>query len=98
MNPKPQKKPHRAWLILVACILFQGATTGIMFNCLGLFYASICKDLGFSMGSMSLYNTIRQLATAATLPYMILLLKKRKMHRTLLYALLWYDGYFSSSL
>lgn len=84
MNPKPQKKPHRAWLILAACILFQGATTGIMFNCLGLFYASICKDLGFSMGSMSLYNTIRQLATAATLPYMILLLKKRKMHRTLL--------------
>ncbi len=84
MNPKPQKKPHRAWLILAACILFQGATTGIMFNCLGLFYASICEDLGFSMGSMSLYNTIRQLATAATLPYMILLLKKRKMHRTLL--------------
>lgn len=78
------KKLHRAWLVLVASILFQGATTGIMFNCLGLFYSSICQDLGFSMGGISLYATIRQLATAAAMPFMIRLLKKKNMHWYLL--------------
>lgn len=74
----PQKKGriHRAWIMLAACILFQGGTTGILYNCLGVFYTAICTDLGFRNGDISMYSTLRSLTTALAMPFTMKLLKR----------------------
>lgn len=74
--PKKKGRIHRAWIILGACILFQGGTTGILLNCLGIFFTAICTDLGFRNGDMSLYSTIRSLVMALAMPFTIRLLRR----------------------
>lgn len=78
---------HPAWLILLACILFQAGTIGIMNNCMGLFYPSICGELHFKMGDISVFSTIMQLVMALSIPHTVLLLKKKGMKYYLLGAL-----------
>ena len=53
-KPAAFRRIHPAWLILIGCILYQGGTTGILNNCLGVFYTSICADLGFRNGDLSM--------------------------------------------
>lgn len=73
---QPFHRPHKAWFILIGCILFQGGTTGILNNCLGVFYTAICTDLGFRTGDMSMYATIRTIVMALTMPFTMKLLKR----------------------
>lgn len=72
---------HRAWSILAAGILFQGLVTGIMQNCMGVLYAAICQDLGFSMGSMSLFSSIRGISMAIAMPVTISYLTKKNFRK-----------------
>lgn len=81
-------KIHPAWGILAACILIQAGTIGIMNNCMGLFYPSICEELGIRMGDISIFSTIMQLVMAVSIPYTVLLLKKKNMKYYLAAALL----------
>ena len=67
----PARRLHKAWIILIGCILFQGGTTGILNNCLGVFYTAICTDLGFRTGDLSMYATIRSIVMALTMPLKI---------------------------
>ncbi len=77
-TPASAKKPriHPAWLILVGCILYQGGTTGVLNNCLGVFYTAICTDLGFRNGDLSMYTTIRSIVISLAMPFTLKLLKK----------------------
>lgn len=79
---------HPAWGILAACIMIQAGTIGILNNCMGLFYPSICKELGIGMGEISVFSTITQLVMALSIPYTVLLLKRKNMKYYLLAALL----------
>lgn len=83
-----KSKIHPAWGILAACIMIQAGTIGILNNCMGLFYPSICEELGIGMGQISIFSTITQLVMAISIPYTVLLLKKRHMKYYLLTALL----------
>lgn len=73
-----RNKIHPAWMILVACIFLQGGTIGILNNCMGLFYPSICEELGFNMGDISIFSTLQQLAMALLIPYTVRLLGTKK--------------------
>ncbi len=79
--PTSPSKPriHRAWWMLIACIFYQGGSTGILYNCLGIFYTAICSDLGFRNGDLSLHSTIRTLATALAMPFTIKLLGRYRL-------------------
>ncbi|MBD5462956.1 MAG: MFS transporter [Lachnospiraceae bacterium] len=83
-----KNKIHPAWWILTACIMIQAGTIGILNNCMGLFYPSICEELQIGMGEISLFSTITQLVMALSIPYTVLLLKKKNMKYYLLAALL----------
>ena len=72
----PARRLHKAWIILIGCILFQGGTTGILNNCLGVFYTAICTDLGFRTGDLSMYATIRSIVMALTMPFTMQLLRR----------------------
>ena len=72
----PARRLHKAWIILIGCILFQGGTTGILNNCLGVFYTAICTDLGFRTGDLSMYSTIRSIVMALTMPFTMQLLRR----------------------
>ena len=75
-KPAAFRRIHPAWLILIGCILYQGGTTGILNNCLGVFYTSICADLGFRNGDLSMYATIRSIVMSLVMPFTMMLLKK----------------------
>lgn len=67
---------HYAWTIMAGCILFQAACVGVMINNTGIIISAVIQDCGFSGGSLSLYYTIRMLASAFTVGYTSKLLFK----------------------
>ena len=60
---------HYAWLILGACCIMQGASLGLINNCVGVFFTPVCEDLGFEMGRFTLYRTFYALSSAFALPF-----------------------------
>ena len=75
-----KRRFHPARMILLSCLLMNGATLGIMNNCNGLFNACLRNDLGFRVGDISLLTSITQVVTALTIPFTVVFLKKDKMH------------------
>lgn len=59
-------KFHYAWLILAAMVALQAGIIGIMVNCTGIIFSAVISDLGFRSGDLSIFYTIRALASAAT--------------------------------
>lgn len=57
---------HFAWLVLLAAMLSQAGTMGILFNCNGLLFSAVISDLGFRSSELSLFYTIRSLSVACT--------------------------------
>lgn len=68
MTFKKQNHIHYAWLVLMGCCMLQGGSLGLINNCAGLFYAPVCKDLGFEMGAFTLYRMLASISSALTLP------------------------------
>ncbi|HIV87816.1 MAG TPA: MFS transporter [Candidatus Pygmaiobacter gallistercoris] len=70
------KKLHRAWWILIGCILLQAGGTGTLSNCNSIFFSSITAELGVGNGAMSLFVTIRTILTALAVGGVTMLYKK----------------------
>lgn len=64
-----EKKLHYAWIILAGCCIMQGATLGLINNCVGVFYSPVCKDLGFEMGKFTFYRMLYSISSALALPF-----------------------------
>lgn len=75
MQPKKQKM-HYAWLILIACCMMQGAGLGLVSNCAGVYYSSVCADLGFEMGKFTFYRMLFNLSQAFMMPFVAKSFKK----------------------
>lgn len=56
-------------MILIGACLFQCAVIGVLINCSGVLFAQIRQEMGFSMSKVSVYNTIKSVATAASAAY-----------------------------
>ena len=64
-----KKKLHYAWIILAGCCIMQGATLGLINNCVGVFYSPVCQELGFEMGRFTFYRMLYSISSALTLPF-----------------------------
>lgn len=64
-----KKKLHYAWIVLAGCCIMQGATLGLINNCVGVFYSPVCKDLGFEMGKLTMYRMLYSISSALALPF-----------------------------
>ena len=71
-----EKKLHRAWWMLIGCILLQAGGTGTLSNCNSIFFSSISAELGIGNGAMSLFVTIRTIFTALAVGGITMLYKK----------------------
>lgn len=56
--------------------MLQGAGFGIVSNCTGLFYEPVSSDLGFSIGSISLYSSISMIVSAVVMLFVTRLLER----------------------
>ena len=63
MNPAG-RKPHRAFVVLIALMMIQAGVMGVLYNCCGIVFTAIIDDLGFGAGDLSVYYMIRSFATA----------------------------------
>ena len=54
----------KQWRVLIGACLFQCAMVGVLINCSGVLFAQIRGEFGFTMSRVSLYNTIKGVATA----------------------------------
>jgi len=64
-----KKKLHYAWIILAGCCVMQGATLGLINNCVGVFYSPVCGELGFEMGKFTFYRMLYSISSALALPF-----------------------------
>lgn len=71
-----KQKIHYAWLILIACCMMQGAGLGLVSNCAGVYYSSVCGDLGFEMGKFTFYRMLFNLSQAFMMPFVAKFFKK----------------------
>lgn len=69
---------HYCWLILLSCCLLQGAGLGIVNNCSGLFYEPVARNMGFSIGSISLYSSISIIVSCVVMLFITQLLERFK--------------------
>lgn len=51
-------------MVLIGACLFQCAMLGVLINCTGVLFAQIRQELGFTMSKISVYNTMKSVATA----------------------------------
>ncbi|SHN88271.1 MFS transporter [Desulfitobacterium chlororespirans] len=63
-----QSKMHYAWWIMISSAVIALTVLGFMSNGVGIFFAPVCEDLGFSRSALSLYATILQLTMVVSLP------------------------------
>ena len=85
-------KHHYAWLVLVVCCAIQAGALGAISNCKGVFYDNICSDLGLSLGAFTMQGVFAGIASAASVPAAMKLLRKFPMHRVLFIACVGYTG------
>jgi len=65
---KTRPRFHYAWLILIGCCFLQAGGLGGVLDAAGVFFAPVCKDLGFGQGDLALYLTFYFLATIVAMP------------------------------
>ncbi len=63
------KKIHFAWFVAFGLLMIQSAVFGILVNCAGIAFSAIISDLGFKAGDLSIYYTVRSIATALTISF-----------------------------
>lgn len=61
-------KTHYAWWIMISCCAISFSCLGV-FNAMGVFFAPVIKELGFSLAGLSLYSTIFQIVMVIALPF-----------------------------
>ena len=63
-------------LIFLACCLVYGGTVGVLLNSRGIFHQPVCRTLGCSLGSLTVYQACYGLAAVAMLPFVNRLLER----------------------
>jgi MFS family permease len=61
-------RPHRAWLVLVACCALFGASVGVIGNSAGIYLVPVSEDMGWSLADLNSYLTFVALFMTASLP------------------------------
>ena len=62
------KKIHHAWFIMLGVAFMVGACGGGFLNASGVFFNHVVKDLGISLGQLTLYLTFYFISTTAVMP------------------------------
>jgi MFS family permease len=70
------KFPYPFWIIISCCALMTSGIS-IPLSCAGLFYTSVCQELGVGVGPLSFYMTLQCVASALALPMASRLLSTR---------------------
>ena len=55
----------KVWAVLAGMVLIQAGMMGVIINCTGIVFSAVLEDCGFRAGDLSVYYTIRSLASAA---------------------------------
>ena len=58
---------HYAWVILIACMIFNGMVAGVAYNVRGLFYSAICAAEGWDFTVFSISTVIFGLCATAVM-------------------------------
>lgn len=74
---------HPAWKMLAACCFIQFGGLGVLANSIGVFFPSVCGELGFTLSEISVHIMIRGIATTLTLPLAGRLIEKYPAKRVL---------------
>ncbi len=64
------------WLMLAACCGLAAGSIGLCFNCSGIFFTSVAKDLGVGQGAVALSLTLMNLMTGLLSPVVVTLMRK----------------------
>lgn len=64
------------WLMLAACCGLAAGSIGLCFNCSGIFFTSVAKDLGVGQGAVALSLTLTNLMTGLLSPVVVTLMRK----------------------
>ncbi len=75
---------HYAWLILFCCCMVELGSLGII-NCVGLFLAPVCADLGVGATDFSLYLSFQMLSIALTAAPCGKIIQKIEVKKSLLF-------------
>lgn len=67
INMKFVPKKYAPAVVAVTALLIMAGMIGIMANCIGILFAAIREDMGFRAGDLSLYYTLKSLASALSL-------------------------------
>lgn len=62
------KKSNYPWVIVFTCLAWSGLIFGLVGNTVGLFYAPVMKEMGWTMTQTSFFMTIFPLVAAVTSP------------------------------
>lgn len=90
-----KKKFHWAWWILIGASIMVGLTRGGLNSSGGLFLTPITKDLGISMGSLTIYFSIAAIVTMVFLPIAGKLMAKYNLRALLIIAAVLQAGSFA---
>lgn len=64
------------WLMLAACCGLAAGSIGLCFNCSGIFFTSVARDLGVGQGAVALSLTLTNLMTGLLSPVVVTLMRK----------------------
>lgn len=59
---------HRAWLMLIGCGFFSMATVAVVFSPIGLFYVTVCDEMGFARSDIALWQQVHFLTAIPSMP------------------------------
>lgn len=63
------RKSNYPWVIVVTCLFWSGLIFGLMGNTVGLYYAPVAAETGWSMKEVSFFMTIFPIVAAITSPF-----------------------------
>lgn len=61
---------HRAWIVLIGCVLFQAGSVGLLTNSTNVFFTALKDLIPLSIDHITMYYSIRTLASALSVRYM----------------------------
>ena len=68
MSTNKTNRIHFGWFVALMCFLIQGAAYGIVSNTRGVFFNSVCQDLGVQLGQLTRSYVFYAIVTVAAIP------------------------------
>ncbi|MCI8631542.1 MAG: MFS transporter [Firmicutes bacterium] len=86
-NEKIGKRPHYAFLVLIACCTFTGVSVALYFSCGGIFYTPVSEYFGVGRGTYAISGTIMSITLGIFAPIMGSLIEKYSLRRLIILCL-----------